>query len=105
MSRRHTSRRHWQGLLSIVGLITLGVTYLAVGAEPHPDASGSDAATAVDSSPRLSLAAARERAQLLHTIYSTSLAVIHERYFHGERASVPARALEDVFRGVERETR
>lgn len=96
--------REWRALLSMVGVVTLCATYLAVAAEPPMVPAGDNAATAAAPMPRLSLAAARERAQLLHTIYSTSLDVIHERYFHGERASVPARALEDVFRSVERET-
>lgn len=43
------------------------------------------------------LAVARDRAELLHDVYSSSLHAIHRRYFHAPRAMVPAKALEDVF--------
>jgi len=43
------------------------------------------------------VAVARERAKLLHDIYSTTLDVIHRHYFRPERAVLPARAMEDVF--------
>jgi len=45
---------------------------------------------------------ARERARLLHQVYATTLDVMHERYFHGARAMVPARAMEDIFEELER---
>ena len=45
---------------------------------------------------------ARDRARLMHTIYATTLEVLHDRYFHGQRAMVPARAMEDVFDGLDR---
>ncbi|MGE0755942.1 MAG: DUF3365 domain-containing protein [Pirellulaceae bacterium] len=51
--------------------------------------------------PRLSLEAARDRARLMHDIYAATLDAIHHRYFHGDRAVVPARAMEDVFRDME----
>ena len=43
------------------------------------------------------VAAARERAKLLHDVYSTTLDVMHRHYFRPERAVLPARAMEDVF--------
>lgn len=46
--------------------------------------------------------AARERAKLLHEVFATTLDVIHERYFHGDRTAVPARAMEDVFQQLQR---
>lgn len=57
------------------------------GAEPSPP-------------PRVTVAVARDRAKLMHDMYATTLEVMHEHYFHGERAIVPARALEDVFAGM-----
>ena len=41
----------------------------------------------------------------MHRIYAATLEVMHERYFHGDRAIVPARALEDVFAGIERDSK
>ncbi|MEZ6055272.1 MAG: DUF3365 domain-containing protein [Planctomycetaceae bacterium] len=51
--------------------------------------------------PRLSLEAAQIRAELMHDIYTATLDAMHQRYFHGDRAVVPARAMEDVFATVE----
>lgn len=55
---------------------------------------------------RVSLAVARDRAQTMHDIYVATLDVIHQRYFHGDRdrAVVPARAMEDVFAEVQRQS-
>ena len=46
---------------------------------------------------RVDTVVARDRAKQMHEIYSATLEVIHRRYFHGERATIPARAMEDVF--------
>lgn len=46
------------------------------------------------------VAVARERAELLHDIYSATLVVIHRHYFHSDLAIVPARAMEDVFENM-----
>ena len=50
----------------------------------------------------VSLAVARDRAKLLHQVYTSTLEVMHQRYFHGDRAIVPARAMEDVFSDIQR---
>lgn len=54
--------------------------------------------------PRIPLAVARDRALLMHQIYTTTLEVMHDRYFHADRSVVPARAMEDVFENLERDT-
>lgn len=51
------------------------------------------------------IAAARERAVLMHGIYQSTLDVMHERYFHNDRAVVPARAMEDIFEEMKHQTR
>lgn len=48
--------------------------------------------------------AARERAQVMHSVYAATLEVMHRRYFHGDRAVVPARAMEDIFSEMKRES-
>lgn len=52
---------------------------------------------------RVPMAVARDRAKLMHDIYSATLDVMHDRYFHADRAVVPARAMEDVFSEVEQQ--
>lgn len=61
--------------------------------DPEPDKS------------RVSLDTARDRARLLHDVYSTTLDVMHERFFERGRSTLPARALEDVFEILEQESR
>ncbi|MBL8815107.1 MAG: DUF3365 domain-containing protein [Planctomyces sp.] len=53
---------------------------------------------------RIPLAVARDRAVLMHQIYTATLEVMHDRYFHADRSVIPARAMEDVFEALERET-
>lgn len=53
---------------------------------------------------RVPLSVARDRVVLMHQIYTTTLEVMHDRYFHADRSVVPARAMEDVFENLERET-
>lgn len=60
------------------------------------------AATNVEN--RVSVEVARDRARLMHDIYAATLGVMHDRYFHGDRAIVPARAMEDVFEEIQRQS-
>ena len=53
---------------------------------------------------RVSLAVARDRAELMHRVYEATLEVMHDRYFHGDRAIVPARAMQDVFAEMQRQS-
>ena len=53
---------------------------------------------------RVPIAVARDRAKLMHDIYITTLDVMHDRYFHADRAIVPARAMEDVFSAMDEQT-
>lgn len=51
---------------------------------------------------RISVAAAKEKAALLHDVYSETLDTVHHRYFHADRAVIPARAMEDIFEAMKR---
>lgn len=68
-------------------------------------ASDDTAATPADATDEPGVSAARERARLMHELYSASLHMMHERYFHGDKAMVPARALEDVFADIRRQSK
>ncbi len=52
----------------------------------------------------VSVAAARERAKVMHDIYDTTLDVMHRHYFRREGSVLPARALEDVFADMARQS-
>jgi hypothetical protein len=58
----------------------------------------------VDESARVPVAIARDRVKVMQDIYAATLHMMHERYFHGERATVPARALQDVFAEIKRQS-
>lgn len=95
--------------LAIV-LLTLSLAYGAD--EKTSDKSSDDASksatgerrSGADQTSSVPLSVARDRAVLMHQIYSTTLDVMHDRYFHADRSVVPARAMEDVFENLERET-
>lgn len=59
--------------------------------------------TAVPDPPQqpASLEAAREQARTMHRIYASTLDVLHDHYFHANKAVLPARAMEDIFADVE----
>jgi hypothetical protein len=48
---------------------------------------------------------ARDRAKVMHDVYEATLEVLHHRYFHGNRATVPARAMQDIFSTIERQSK
>ncbi len=58
-----------------------------------------------DDDTRVPVAVARDRAKLMHDIYSATLDTMHHRYFRREGAVLPARALEDVFKEIDRKTK
>jgi len=86
--------------------VVCGLLLVAGAASEEPPArSASSGGTSSTSADRhaMPVASAREQAKLLHTVYAATLDVMHERYFHSDRAPVPARAMEDVFAQLARE--
>ncbi len=111
-----TNHRHclsWIGRFAMAGWTAVFFLGLATSEDPAPNGrtpTSSRPATvttspeaAAEVMPRVSLEVARDRARLMHAIYEATLEAMHQRYFHGERAMVPARALEDVFKVIERQ--
>lgn len=92
--------------LALCCAVTVMVLPFVRGADEKSDAdvggeqSGQET-KASDNTVRIPLAAARDRAMLMQQMYTATLDVIHDKYFHSERAIVPARALEDVFEALE----
>lgn len=64
-----------------------GETPAKAGAKPEEKVKGEKTTVAV----------ARERARLMHDLYSSTLDAMHHHYFRTNRAMIPARAMEDVF--------
>ncbi|MCA9267653.1 MAG: DUF3365 domain-containing protein [Planctomycetales bacterium] len=70
---------------------------------PAASADNSEAQGAEDNTAgaaRYSVEVARDRAKIMHEVYVATLDAVHHHYFRGERAVVPARAMEDVFDAV-----
>jgi hypothetical protein len=96
-----------RSLLLSVGVISFASLLLISGAwSDDPQAGKTSVAEPPqqESVTRVSLEVARDRAKLLHEVYASTLDVIHQRYFHGDRAAVPARAMEDVFLEMQRQS-
>jgi hypothetical protein len=72
-------------------------------------AGGEDIADGVagkkPASGKLTAEAARARAEVLQDAFLSTLHVMHDHYFHDEKAIVPARAMEDVFANMARHQR
>lgn len=52
----------------------------------------------------MTVAEARERAKLIHAIYEATLDSMHHHFFRRDRSVLPARAMEDVFAELDRQT-
>jgi hypothetical protein len=52
----------------------------------------------------VSVERARDRAKLMHTVYAATLEVMHEHYFDKNKAVLPARAMEDIFAELSRQS-
>jgi hypothetical protein len=61
------------------------------------DATPSKKARSEEKDNRVSVDVAKDRAKLLQQVYSSTLDVMHDRYFRREGAVLPARAIEDIF--------
>lgn len=97
--------------LCAAGVVTKAffVAYALCGEAPietsnEPQGGDETAAAAAADQARVPVAVARERAQLMHNIYAATLDVLHHRYFHDSRAMVPARAMEDIFAEMARQS-
>lgn len=71
----------------LLPLVVLVIGFSPLHAEPNEDAA-----------PKLSVAAARQQARLLHETYESTLQALHRRYFKDDgRMPVPSRVLDEVF--------
>lgn len=94
-------------LLSVTGAACLP---WAFGDEPHPTAAVAErpeeaTAAGTEDVPRVSVETARDRAKTMHDVYAATLEAMHHHYFRGDRARVPASAMEDVFAEIARQSK
>ncbi|MEX1231571.1 MAG: DUF3365 domain-containing protein [Planctomycetaceae bacterium] len=60
-------------------------------------------ALTIEDKDRVSVDVARDRARTMHEVYAATLETMHHHYFHGDKAAVPARAMEDTFYSIKHE--
>lgn len=84
--------------IAITGLVLLASAWL-LNAEPtkRPEAQ--------DKAARATVEEARIQAKMMHDIYAQTLLVMHRHYFRREGSVLPARALEDVFAGIDEQSK
>lgn len=93
------------GVAAFLGLaMTLNANSRAVADGPVAQKSQDGGAEkAADERPAIT--EARERAKLLHKVYASTLEVMHHHYFRADRAVLPARALDDVFAEIDKQSK
>lgn len=93
---------------TLLRTILLGCALLTIATSDHVlehMAGAAEDASPVESERPLSIEAAKDRARVMHTIYAATLDAMHHHYFHANKSVLPARALEDVFADVARDTK
>ena len=93
-------------MVVLSGLISLTGVVLTVSAETDEEraaAKAKEAQAKIDAA-RVPLEQARDRAVMMQDIYAATLDVIRHRYFHGDRTIIPARAMEDIFSEMKRQS-
>lgn len=86
--------------IAVLGIAVLSVAFCSApqgGETPAETEAPKKKVPVIEEKDRVSVEVARDRAKLMHDIYSATLEVMHHRYFHREKSVVPARAMEDVF--------
>lgn len=86
--------------LILATIVLLAAVTADFGQTPKTDSVGK-----TESENHIQVAEARRLTRVLHDTYVATLHTVHRQYFdEGERETIPARALEDVFRQIDRET-
>ena len=98
-------RSRHRAFIGIAILSVLGVAF-GVSADPKPnDVSTDDGTASSIDAHRVSLETARDRARILHASHLATLEAMHKFYFRTDHAVLPARAMEDVFADMAKETK
>lgn len=101
-----TQRQRWKiGLVAAVGGLCVSCCGISLCADPSPDNAAEAAGELTKADAPVSLATARDRAKLMHTIYASTLETMHHHYFHTNKSIVPARAMEDIFADLARQSK
>jgi hypothetical protein len=91
------------GLVGLAGVLCLTLTLSAD--PPRDQAKKEKADPAADAAKRVPAAVARDRARLMHDIYASTLEAMHHHFFRRDRAVLPARAMEDIFADIDKQSK
>ncbi len=97
-------RRKLGGTVIVLAILAIG-RIVVWGDEPAKPAPPVEKKAEIAASDRVPLAVAKDRAKILQEAYLATLEVVHDHYFHGDRSIVPARAMEDIFFQMSRQTK
>jgi hypothetical protein len=100
MSRQSASFGLLSAALAIIIVSHLGPSDIAA----QQPAGKSSASEKIDADKPVSVEVARDRAKLLQSVYASTLDVMHHRYFRSDHAVLPARAMEDIFADIEKQS-
>ncbi len=95
---RHNRIPAFYALAALASALCLTSSLMAE--PPQEKGPSSEEQNTTNKTKHVSVEIARERAKLTHSIYASTLGVIHHRYFRDDRAVIPARAMEDVFADI-----
>lgn len=103
-------RRILKTMSWLLGLMTVCVTVELLHSLPKARAVEEPKPTVTDTKKsddedRVTLDVARERAATLHLAYSATLDTIHHYYFRKDQSVLPARAMEEIFKSVNRQSK
>lgn len=81
--------------------LVLAIVSLSIGDDSGPESKDAKASRPAQDA----IERARERADLMHEVYASTLDVMHHHFFKPNHPVLPARALEDVFADMARKTK
>ncbi len=84
--------------------VCLAIACVIAGAVVIPGAHSKEESAATGTDGGLSVGVARDRAKVMQDVYRATLAMLHDRYFHRDKSVLPARAMQDIFSDIQRQS-
>ena len=92
------------GIATLIAIFGYAGVSIAFSDEPKSNEGTAPTSESVGDGER-AINVARQRAIVAQDIYSATLRMLHRRYFHKDKAVLPARAMQDIFDDIESESK
>jgi hypothetical protein len=92
------------GIATLIAVLGYAGVSIAFSDEPRSNDETVPSSESVGGS-ELSVNVARQRAIAAQDVYAATLRMLHRRYFHKDKAVLPARAMQDIFDDIESESK